>query len=266
MSNPTWPVVTENLAEQLAATQGGVVHPAQLLPYLPVSLRLIEETLDQLSASDRVAKQHKNGLTTYVFKESIERAPAKFAPSHCIYTNEALDGHEFAVIAPEIKTQIEAELAQLAAHDVWPALAVWEHELIYLINNLPAPVTTSRIAGHSRLPFNKVEQRLAALRERGAILSSPDLNAWELPPMRYPRAPYKRNDQYIRQFPGALKEETEVRLLKGLAFSLLILLLCFAVAITARLPFPLIFFGGMATAALVFFKIFKAPPKPLPEL
>ena len=57
MSAPIWPVVTENLAEQLSAAQGGRVHPAQLLPYLPLSLRLIERTLDALTESDRVEKQ-----------------------------------------------------------------------------------------------------------------------------------------------------------------------------------------------------------------
>ncbi len=266
MSHPIWPVVTENLAEQLSAAQGGIVHPAQLLPYLPISLRLIEATLDELSASDRVNQQSEDGLTSYLFKESIDQAPRKFAPTHCIYSNEVLDGHEFTVITPDIQTQIKAELEQLAGGDVWPADAVWEHELIYLVNNLADPVTASKIAGHSRLSFKKVEQRLAELKERGAILYSPELGTWELPPMRYPRPPYKRNDAYIRQFPGALQEETEVRLLKGLSISLFILLLCFALAITAKIAFPVVLFGGIIAAALVFLKIFRAPPKPLPSV
>ncbi|MFQ3271703.1 MAG: hypothetical protein ACI9A1_002030 [Lentimonas sp.] len=266
MSHPIWPIVTENLAEQLSAAQGGLVQPAQLLPYLPISLRLIEATLDELSASDRVSKQSENGLITYLFKESIDQAPRKFAPTHCIYSNEALDGHEFTVITSEVKNQIEAELQQLATSDVWPAEAVWEHELIYLANNLADPVSASQIAGHSRLSFKKVEQRLTELKERGAIQFSPDLGTWELPPMRYPRTPYKRNDAYIRQFPGALQEETEVRLLKGLSISLFILLLCFALAVTAKIAFPVVLFGGITAAAIVFYKIFRAPPKPLPSV
>lgn len=266
MSNTIWPIVTENLAEQLSAAQGGILHPAQLLPYLPVSLGLIEAALDELTSSDRVDKQLKNGLTTYIFKESIDKPPHKFAPTHCVYSNESLDGHEFSVIAPEIKTQIEAELAQLAANDIWPAQAVWQHELIYLANNLPVPASTSRIAGHSRLSFKKVEQRLAQLQQQGALQLDPELNTWKLPPMRYPRPAYKRNDQYIRQFPGALQEETEVRLLKGLSISLLVLLFCFALAVTAKVSFPIVLFGGIATAAIVFIKIFRAPPKPLPSV
>lgn len=266
MSAPIWPVVAENLAEQLSASQGGIMHAAQLVPYLPVSLRLIETTLEELSASARVTKQIKDGITAYLFKESIDQAPHKFAPTHCIYSNEALDGHEFTVIAPEIRKKIEAELAELAAADVWPADAVWEHELIYLANNLTAPVTASKIAGHSRLSFKKVEQRLAELRERGIIQCDRKQNSWELPPMRYPRLPYKRHDQFIRQFPGALQEETELRLLKALGLSLLILLLCFALAVTARVPFPFVLFGGLGIATIVFIKTFRAPPKPLPSV
>ncbi len=266
MSTPIWPVVTENLAEQLSASQGGIVHAAQLLPYLPVSLGLIEATLDQLSASDQVTKESNDGLTSYLFKESMDQAPHKFAPTLCIYSNEALDDHEFSVIAPEVRKQIEAELAELATTDAWPADAVWEHELIYLANNLTAPVTASKIAGHSRLSFKKVEQRLAALKARGIIQCERKQNNWELPPMRYPRPPYKRHDQFIRQFPGALQEETEVRLLKALGLSLLILLLCFALAVTARVPFPFVLFGGLSLAAIVFIKTFRAPPQPLPSV
>jgi hypothetical protein len=266
MSNPIWTVVTGNLAEQIAATQGGVVHPTQLLPYLPLSLSQIEATLNELCSSGRIQKQLNDGLAAYIFTELFDQAPHKFAPTHCVYSNEELDGHEFAIIAPEIKTQIEAELGHLATHENWPSLAVWEHELIYLAQNLPAPVIASRIAGRSRLSLKKVEQRLSELKERGLIQFNSESCGWELPPARYPRPAYKKNDQFIRQFPSALQEETEVRLLKGLSSSLLMLLLFFAVALTAKIPFPLIFFGGIASAALVFLKIFKATTKPLPEV
>ncbi len=266
MSDPIWPVVTENLAEQISAAQCGIVHPAQLLPYLPLSLRLIEQTLDELVSSARVEKQTVNGLNAYIFKESIDRQPHKFAPTLCIYSNEPLDGYEFSAIAKDVRLQIEVELGHLAENDIWPAEAVWEHELIYLANNLPAPASTSDIAGHSRIAFKKVEQRLSELKERGMIRFQPENKAWELPPLRYPTPVYKRNDPFIRQFPGALQEEMEVRLLKGLSVSLLVLLFCFALALTARIPFPLVLFGGLTAAAIAFYRIFKAPPKPLPSV
>ena len=96
MSHPIWPVVTENLAEQLSAAQGGIVHPAQLLPYLPLSLELIEQTLDELACSDRVDKQQTDGLTVYIFKESLNKTPHHFAPRQCVYSNEPLDDNAFS--------------------------------------------------------------------------------------------------------------------------------------------------------------------------
>ncbi|MGJ8650013.1 MAG: hypothetical protein ACSHX4_06615 [Opitutaceae bacterium] len=266
MSDPIWPVVTENLAEQLSASQGGVVHPTQLLPYLPVSIGLIEQTLDELAESDRVQKETQNGLTTYLFVESLNKPAQKFAPRHCVYSNEPLDDFEYTVLSPETRQKIETELAHTAEHDIWPAEAVWQHELIYLANNLPAPASTSDIAGHSRISFKKVEKRLTELKDHGILNYSMEINAWTLPPLRYPTPVYKRNDLFIRQFPGALQEEVEVRLLKGLSMSLLILIFCFLLAVTARIPFPLVFFGGLAVAAISFFRILKAPPKPLPSV
>lgn len=267
MSDPIWPVVTENLAEQLSTTQAGVLHPAQLLPYLPLSLDLAVQTLDALAESDRVEKtKMQDGSTAYIFKESANESPRKFSPRQCVYSKEPLDDYEYSVLSPEIRKQIEAELSLLAANDIWPAQAVWEHELIFLTENLPAPTSTSAIAGHSRLPFKKVELRLNELLDRGALSLDKELNAWETPPMRYPKQAYDRNDRYIRQFPGAIKEELEVRLVKGLSISLIILLACLILAVIAKLPFPLVFFGGLITAILVFVKIIKAPAKALPEL
>lgn len=266
MSISIWPIVTENLAQQLSAAQGGIVHPAQILPYLPLSLSLIEQVLDGLAESDRVEKQTIDGLVAYVFKESLNKPPHTFAPGLCVYSNEVLDRDQYTVISADIRAKIEAELSLTASHDIWPAEAVWEHELIYLAQNLNAPISTSGIAGHSRLPFKKVEAHLAHLKARGAIDFNADLNAWEAPPMRYPKAAYLRNDAYIRQFPGALKEEFEIRLIKSLSFALVVLLFCWVCALTARFPFPIVLFGGSLLAILVFLKIFSAPPKPIPDL
>lgn len=266
MSHPIWPIVTENLAEQLSAAQGGIVHPAQLLPYLPLSLNLIEQTLDALVESDRVEKQAQNGLTAYIFKESLNKPQQKFAPRSCVYSAEPLDDYEYAVITREVRQKIEAELSLVAANHIWPAEAVWEHELIYLAQNLNAPTSTSEIAGRSRLPFKKVELRLNELKTRNILHYNSELDAWEEPPMRYPKPAYTRNDNFIRQFPGAMKEELEVRLIKSLSIALGILLLCLILAVTAKFPFPLLFLGGLIASTFVFFKVLKAPAKPIPEI
>ncbi|WP_269523490.1 hypothetical protein [Coraliomargarita parva] len=266
MNHPIWTVVAENLAEQLAASQGGILYPVQLLPFLPLSLTQVEGILEELSASDRVARQDVDSLRAYVFEDSLNKPPQHFAPQSCVYSNEPLEGPEFTAIRAEVRKTVENELSVMAEQEVWPAEAVWEHELVYLAQNLPSPVTTSEIAGHSRLPFKKVELRLEELNQKGALRFNPELNSWELPGLRYPKAAYDRHDRFIRQFPGAIREEFEVRLIKGLSASFAILLACLLLAVTAKLPFPILFFGGLIAAVLCFFKILKTPAKPLPEL
>ena len=266
MSHPIWPVVTENLALQLSAAQGGVVHPAQLMPYIPLSIELIEMTLNTLAESERVQKQTINHFSAYLFQESFNKPPHTFAPRFCVYSKEPLDDHEYSAISGDVRKKIEAELATLANSDNWPTKAVWEHEIIYLLANLPDPVSTSLLAGHSRLPFKRVEERLMQLKNKGILHLEPKMNTWSLPPLRYPRPVYARNDSFIREFPDAVKEELEVRLVKGLSFSLGILLFCLMLAVIAKLPFPIIFFGGIICASAVFLKILKSQPKPIPEL
>lgn len=265
MHQTIWPVVTENLAEQLSAAQGGIVHPAQLLPYLPLSLRQIEQTLNALAESDRVERQIRNGLLTYCFHESTHKAPQTFLPRTCVYSNETLDAHQFTAITPTVRQQLEAELALSADKDNWPAEAVREHELIYLLHNLPAPVSTSAIAGHSQLPFKKVEIHLNELRQRQLLHYNTELNTWDAQPLRYPQAAYLRNNEFIRQFPGAVKEELEIRLIKALSRALLVLLGAFILAITAKFPFPLVLGAAGLIATFVFLKVFKTKPQTLPN-
>lgn len=266
MSNPIWPVVTENLAEQLSAAQGGVVHPTQLLPFLPISLGLIEQTLDELTESHRVEKQTQEGLTAYLFKESFNKPVQKFAPRVCVYSNEPLPDYEYAVLAADIRKTVEAELSIIAQNDVWPADAIWEHELLYLVQNLASPTSTSAIAGHARLSFKKVEQHLNNLKERGILRFSEEMQTWDAPSSRYPRPAYIRNQDFIRQFPGAIKEELETRLVKALCTVFIVLFISLILAFTAKFPFPIVAIGGTAVALYFFFKILKAPAKPAPEL
>lgn len=266
MSNPIWPVVTENLAEQLAATQGGKVHPVQLLPYLPMSLQLIETTLDELTESARVAKKLDDGLVSYEFNEHLDKAPTKFQPTKGIYSDDPLDEVEFTAISTEVRSTLQVELGILAEEHPWPGNAIWQHELLYLLQNLPAPVSLSAIAGHSRLPFKKVEEKMAELVELGAVQYNVKTKAYDLPPMSYPKKPYKRHDEFVRQFPGALKEETEMRLVKGLIYSLVIAVVCLGLAITAKIPFPIVLIGGTIVAGINFARILFARPKPLPVI
>jgi len=266
MSNPIWPVVAENLAEQLAASQGGRVHPVQMLPFLPLSLQQATDILDELCETDRVNKAPTDGMLAYTFSEYLDRPPIRFSPQEGVYSSEPLDKQQFTATSPEVSEQVQSELAMLAEQDPWPGDAVWQHELIYLLRNLKAPVFLSALAGHSRLSFKKVEERMNQLVEMGAVNYDPNTHCYELPPLDYPKPAFKRHDAFIRQFPGAMKEEMETRILKTLAFILGIAVVAFLIAITAKIPFPILLVVAGIVSGITAFKIIFAKPKPLPRL
>lgn len=266
MNPPTWPVVVENLAEQISAAQSGIVHPTQLLPFLPLSLGLIEATLDALCASDRLDKAICNGYTTYLFTESLDRPPHKLILTHCVYSNEPLNSLALTAVSASVRVTIESELKNLALADAWPAAAVQEHELIYLINNLPEPVHISKVVTHSRLPSKNLNIQLQRLKQQHAIASGQQAFDLQLPPLNYPTVAYQRNATFIRSFPVAIKEELEVRLIKALSSALFVLLCCALLAATARIPFPILFISGISLSAVIALRIFKAVPQPIPEI
>jgi len=266
MSESIWPVVTENLAEQIASTQAGQLHPVQLISYLPLNLEQIEHTLDGMIIEGRISKEWLNGLVCYTFVEYLDRPVTRFAPTMGVYSDDPIDPAEQTVFSDPVREKLESEFAALAGSDPWPNDAVWQHELIYLIGNLPEPVQLSAIAGHCRLPFREADEKIKALQKLGAVRFDLETATYSLPPMEYPKMAYRRHDAFIRRFPGARKDEDEVRLIKGLFGAFVILAICVLLAITAKLPFPLLFIGGLVGAAFNFIRIFKAPPKPLPEV
>ena len=266
MSESIWPIVTENLAEQIASTQAGQLHPVQLMPFLPLSLEQIEKTLDDMIIEGRISKERLDGLVCYTFAEYLDRPLTPFKPTRGVYSDDPLDESEHTAFSDEVRNKIEIELGVLSENDPWPNEAVWQHELIYLIGNLPEPAQLSAIAGHSRLPFRKVDEKIKTLQKLGAVRFDLETATYSLPPMEYPKIAHRRHDAFIRRFPGARKEEDEIRLIKGLFGSFVILAICCLLAITAKLPFPLLFAGGLIGAVINFIRIFKAPPKPLPEI
>lgn len=265
MQTLTWPVVVENLAEQLAATQGGVVHPVQLLPYLPVSLWMVEHVLDKLAESDFVEKDRVGDLVSYHFPQFVDRPQVPFSPERCVFSNTPLPEGAEQVLSEDVIREVENELRVLAENDPWPANANWQHELVYLIQNQSVAARISEIAGQSRLPFRQVEEKVKQLAKLGAVKLGEKTGTVELPPLSYPHKQYERQAAFIRLFPGALREEMEVRLVRALLAVVGIMAGCFVLAFVLRIPFLLLVLLGATFSLITFWRIFKAPPKSLPS-
>jgi hypothetical protein len=266
MRKQIWPVVVENLAEQLASVQGGVVHPVQLLPFLPLSLSQIEQTLDALASSDFVEKDRTGDLVSYHFPQFADNAPAPFQPERCVFSNVALPHGTGQVLSEDVIRQMEAELSALAEGDPWPAEANWQHELVFLLQHIPGPVRLSHLAGHSRMSFRMVEEKAKQLAKVGAASLDPVAGTLELPPLSYPQSQYERQAAFVRQFPGALREEYEVRLVRALVSVVIVMSLTFALVFILRVPFILLLVAGGLVSAFTFWRQLKAPPKPLPQI
>ena len=244
MHNQIWAITVENLAEQLAATQGGRLHTCQLLPYLPLSLELVKSVLDALTQSQAVEMIESPEGSFYTFLDLLDAKPSPFRVDRCVYSREPLKDSEYGVITNSVREQIYSELEQLSQTQNWAAQAINEHELLYLINNLPSPVRRSQVAGHSRLPFKQAEQHLHHLIEQRTLQFDSKTRALSSPPLRYPQHTYQKNASFIRQFPAALKEERELNLIRLLKHILFVFLGCICLAVTARVnPFMIILLG-----------------------
>lgn len=253
MHNQIWAITAENLAEQLAATQGGRLHACQLLPYLPLSLGLVEAVLDALAQSQAVEKTVTTEGTFYTFLDLLDAKPSTFRVDTCVYSRETLKDAEYGVITDTVRKQIYTELEQLSLTHNWAAQAVNEHELLYLINHLPAPVRPSQVAGHSRLPFKRAEQHLNDFLKQRTLQLDPHTRNLSSPPMRYPQHAYQKNNAFIRQFPAALKEESELNLIHVLKKILFVFLGCICLAVTARVHPIIIILLGFTISTCIYF-------------
>tara|TARA_B110000438_G_scaffold286670_1_gene318131 strand:+ start:1836 stop:2612 length:777 start_codon:yes stop_codon:yes gene_type:complete len=257
--------VVENLAERLAASQSGVVHPVQLLPYVPVSLWMVEQVLDKLATSDFVEKDRVGDFVSYHFPQFVDRPQTAFKPERCVFSNAPLPEDSAQVLSEDVIREVENELRTLAESDPWPANANWQHELVYLMQNLSGSVRISDLAGHSRMAFRQVEEKVKQLAKLGAVSLDPNTGTVELPPLAYPQSQYERQAAFIRLFPGALKEEYEVRLVRALLYVIGIMVLCFLAAFFVRVPFFILLIFGVVTSGVTFLRILRAAPQPLPK-
>ena len=251
MHNQIWAITVENLAEQLAATQGGRLHACQLLPYLPLSLALVEDALSALSQSQAIEKIKSSEGSFYTFLDLLDAKPTSFRVDRCVYSRETLQDSEYGVITNTVREQIYAELHQLSRSQNWAAEAINEHELLYLINHLPSPVRRSQVAGHSRLPFKQAEQHLRTMLEQQTLQIDPNTGELSSPPLRYPQHAYQKNAAFIRQFPAALKEERELNLIRLLKSILFVFLGCICLAVTARVHPIVIILLGFAISTIL---------------
>lgn len=258
----------ENLAERLAASKGGRIAPADLIPYIPLSLTLVRRFLDEMVDGNLVISERKDGLLFYEFTELVG-APAKVFPKGiCLYCGESVAEGQGNILAAQHQKPFQEELLKLAESEAWPAEAIWQHELIYITSNVEGPIRISDVAGRSRLTLSQVNRRLEILAKEGYARQNLDFEkekaSYEFPKVDYPAEAYFRNDRFIRQHPSSLKDEAEVKMAKTLIMLIAIVFIGLLAAI-GGVPFPLIALGAIAGGAFTIFKVFMSKLRIEPE-
>lgn len=235
--------IIENLACREAERHDGTVAPAQLLPYLPISLGLIKAVLDATAEDENVTRSDDNGIVVYKWgtspKPSTEAPPAEHA-SECVAC--AADAADASPLCGACAELLQRELADLANRTGWPAQALVEHEIIYRATEDGATQwAPEALAGRTRFTLRNLRGRLKLLAKEHIIadaMTAPSPH-YRFPTTPYDRAAYERNMQVIRRYPSARLEDMEqrlVRIMGALAagvLAMLLLALC-------RIPLPLL--------------------------
>ena len=231
------------------------------MPYLPVSLSIIEEHLYEMVDGVVAFSEVRDGIRVYEFPELFDTAPVVFPDGVCVYSGDRLPLSDDAVLGASHQEALEKHLLDLAERTAWPSEAVWEHELLYLASGSEGPIRIADVAGHSRMTLRQVKQKLAALAKRGAARLEVNFEkgkgAYSFPLIDYSSEAYVRNDHFIRRHPSSLKDELENKVIRSLVHIIIILLGCLLVAFAARVPFPLTLLVGLIAAVFSTWKVFR---------
>lgn len=248
----------ENIAYRLAEKKNGLVSPSALLPYLPLSLEVIIDILNEAATeSDRISTVDLNGITCFKFAIQPSGKPYNglLRVTQCINCDQdILDIREGDILCDTCSRELHAALLQEAQTNGWPAQAVYEHEISYLAARTPSPVSAEQLASRSRFTVRRMRRKLEVMAESRFISKQND--SYTFPEAGYPREPYLRNVKFIRNQPASLTEDIEVRIIHILVALGALFFMMLGLAFCA-FPFPLLLLAFLIIAPLMGLLIWK---------
>ncbi len=252
----------ENLAARLAVARGGRVMANHLMPYLPVSLDLIERILDALADGSVLTSRREDDWQIYEFPELLDAPAAAPQKNVCVACGnpELLAGK--SPLCDTCMRELEAELTELAKREDWPAEAVWEHELLCAASRQSGPLRVASLAGFTRLSLSQLKERLKNLAARGHARCVVDFEKksahYEFPPLTYPRDAWLRHDRFICSHPASRKCEFEIKIMKVFVVFIVAIFLFF---LDMLQPIPCVLIVLPIAVILALWWIFRAPPE-----
>jgi hypothetical protein len=264
--------VIENIACRLAESAGGKITPHYILPYLPISLGIVEHCLNNMVDGTSITSSVENNLTTFSFAayrsaEEKQEIPLLTFKS-CVACDADFPGDSQAALCHSCRQSIQPELNRLAEHMGWPAQAVYEHEILYNAAKEKKPMYPAQLAAVSRFTMRSMSRKLEHLADcRFAIrekLPAKGLTTYQFPPVSYPRKLYRANMDVIMTYPASVMEEVQLKLTR-IFITLGCMLLTMLAAAFWGIPFPLLLLLFTVVAPITAFTIWKHKTAPEEE-
>lgn len=257
--------IIENLAYQTAEYCNGRITPHHLLPFMPVSLDIINDCLEEMVDGNAVIADKEGGIFVYEFpacrRDSVEESPKGFTrltkDQVTALTRQVREAPGYAAFLKEC-----SKLAEMTG---WPARAVYEHEFCHLASTLDGAIHAENLAGRSRYTLRQTRKKLAQMCLDGYLLEKLDQSngaiTYYFPEITYPRSLYDENRKVIQTYPSSVMEEVEVKVIRVL-FALTGLLIALFILAFLHMPFPLLILMFLVLAPLLTILIWRHREKP----
>lgn len=239
--------IIENLACRTAEANGGNTTPHAVIPYLPVSLGIVERCLNEMVDGTSITSSVENGVTTYTFAAYSDTPPAA-KPSDLSFKTCAACDADFPTAADDpicdaCESKMRNELNTLAEQMGWPAQAVYEHEILYNAAAAGKPLHPAELAAKSRFTLRSMRRKLDHLAQnrfaRKEENPAAGIATYAFPPLAYSRDRYQANMDVILTYPASVMEEVETKLCRIFVILGLMLLVMVGMAFCG-FPFPLL--------------------------
>jgi hypothetical protein len=254
--------IIENLACRAAQAAGGTITPHHLLPYLPVSLGIIEHCLTAMLDDASITSSVEDGITVTSFSAyssaTASAIPQLLAFKTCIACDADYATETSHAICSNCDSTLRKELNTLAKTMAWPAQAVYEHEILYNAAKENKPMYPAELAANSRFTLRSMRRKLDLL-AKGRYTSKEQhpakgIATYAFPAINYPRNHYQENMTTILTYPASIMEEMQTKLTRILMTLGLMLVVMLGMAFWG-FPFPflmmLFFIIGPITALLI---------------
>lgn len=252
--------VIENLACRIAERSGGRIAANHLLPYLPVSLAVVDDCLANMVDGTSVLTEETDGVRWYEFPAYSDSPPraGMLAAETCVACDADLPRQPGRVVCPACTDLLRRELNTLADRTGWPAQAVFEHEILYLAADHAEPVRAEALAGRSRYTLRNMRGKLETLTLGKHVRQELDAEngalTYHFPSIDYPRDLYRGNAQVIREYPASMTEELQLKFVRVIVALATLLFGLFVLAFFS-VPFPVLvasfFVGGLLLSARI---------------